>query len=123
MRRFYAIAFTVLYMLAMYRPVAPVFDYLMNRDYIAEVFCINKDKPELSCNGQCYLMKSLKEKQPQDNSKAPPIKLQDYPIGFFNILELPGVYVPVLEQEFTSHPSKRIASFKAAIFHPPNRTV
>ncbi|MFM1879258.1 MAG: hypothetical protein RLZZ241_2124 [Bacteroidota bacterium] len=123
MRTFYALAFTVLYMLAMYRPVAPVFDYLMNRDYIAEVFCINKDKPELSCNGQCYLMKTLKEKQQQDNSKVPPINLQEYPIGFFNILEITAILVPVPVQEFTTHPSEKIASFKAAIFHPPNRTV
>jgi len=33
-----AYLFAFLYLLAMYRPVAPVFDYIINQDYIAEFF-------------------------------------------------------------------------------------
>tara|TARA_B100000678_G_scaffold92423_1_gene77164 strand:- start:41816 stop:42130 length:315 start_codon:yes stop_codon:yes gene_type:complete len=36
-----------------------VVEYLANYDYIAKVLCINKDQPELHCNGKCYLMKQL----------------------------------------------------------------
>lgn len=35
-----------------------------NRAYMAEAFCINKDKPELACNGQCHLAEMLAEDQP-----------------------------------------------------------
>ncbi|MFZ4261571.1 hypothetical protein ACFRAE_05985 [Sphingobacterium sp. HJSM2_6] len=35
-------------------------------DYIAN--CINKDRPELHCNGQCELMKKVRE-QEKENAK------------------------------------------------------
>ncbi|WP_281615124.1 hypothetical protein [Flammeovirga sp. SubArs3] len=40
------------------------------RDFIEKVFCINKDKPEMSCHGQCFINKQLKkeaEKQKESN--------------------------------------------------------
>ncbi len=42
---------------------APVIyvDFKMQQDYIAKVLCINKDQPEMHCNGQCVLMKKLKK--------------------------------------------------------------
>lgn len=43
------------------RPLWPIVNYVANYDYIIENFCINKDKPELECNGQCYLMQQLAE--------------------------------------------------------------
>ena len=30
-----------------------------NRDYIAEVLCVNKEKPMTMCNGQCFLVRNL----------------------------------------------------------------
>ncbi|HVV54724.1 MAG TPA: hypothetical protein VHC47_05350 [Mucilaginibacter sp.] len=33
----------------------------MNRKYIAEYLCINRNKPWMHCNGKCYLMKKLKQ--------------------------------------------------------------
>jgi hypothetical protein len=46
--------------------------YRINRDYIAENLCVNRDKPMLNCNGQCYLAKKLKaaeEKEQKSNSE------------------------------------------------------
>ncbi len=37
--------------------------YNLNRDYIARVLCENRDRPELHCDGQCYLAKKLKAQQ------------------------------------------------------------
>ncbi|MCL6220634.1 hypothetical protein [Zunongwangia pacifica] len=37
----------------------PIFDYIFNYDYIVTELCINKDRPDLACNGKCYLMQSL----------------------------------------------------------------
>lgn len=36
-------------------------------DYIAQ--CINRDKPELHCDGQCVLMKKIGEKEKGDSSR------------------------------------------------------
>jgi len=41
------------------KPIFPVVDYVVNYDYISKVLCVNKEKPKLSCNGKCHLMKEL----------------------------------------------------------------
>ena len=47
--------------LLVFRPVAPVIDYIFNYDYIADELCVNRDRPELNCNGRCYLMNAFAE--------------------------------------------------------------
>lgn len=42
-----------------FRPLIPIIEYVANYDYIAKVLCINKSKPDLHCNGKCYLSKEL----------------------------------------------------------------
>jgi hypothetical protein len=44
-------------------------DFSINRERIAELFCINQDKPELSCNGQCELSRRLDMAHDQEESK------------------------------------------------------
>jgi hypothetical protein len=48
------------------KPIFPVIDYAINYDYISKVLCINKDKPELKCNGKCHLMKELAKASEDD---------------------------------------------------------
>ncbi|WP_235985730.1 hypothetical protein [Mucilaginibacter segetis] len=40
----------------------------LNKKYIAENLCVNRDKPWLHCNGKCYFMKKIK--QAEDNKNA-----------------------------------------------------
>lgn len=50
-----------------YRSIMAV-DYQINLpDYIAK--CINKDKPQLHCNGQCVLMEKIREKEKEETKK------------------------------------------------------
>ena len=37
----------------------PVLDYIINYDYIANELCVNKEKPQMHCNGKCHLMQEL----------------------------------------------------------------
>lgn len=41
--------------------------YHLNRDYIARVLCENRARPDLHCDGQCYLAKKLKARQDQQD--------------------------------------------------------
>lgn len=59
------VAFTMLF-----KPLWPVVDYVANYEYIIEVLCENKDKPELKCNGKCYLGKQL-AKESQESEETP----------------------------------------------------
>jgi hypothetical protein len=45
-------------------------DYFINQVEITELFCINKDKPQLKCNGKCHLTQELKEVETK-NTGAP----------------------------------------------------
>jgi hypothetical protein len=51
--------------------VVPVIflDFELRRDYIAQHLCENRNRPELHCNGQCYLAKQLKVTQEREQSE------------------------------------------------------
>ncbi|KAB1064300.1 hypothetical protein [Salibacter halophilus] len=51
-------------------------NYRMNVDEITELFCENKDKPELNCNGKCHFSQQLmgetdEKRAPQEISFLP----------------------------------------------------
>ncbi len=57
-------------LLMLVKPLWPVAEYIVNYDYIVNVLCENKDKPELKCDGKCYLAKQL-AKETKQNDKNP----------------------------------------------------
>ncbi|WP_339703497.1 hypothetical protein [uncultured Marixanthomonas sp.] len=65
------------------RPLTPYADYYLNYDYIANVLCINKEEPEMQCNGKCHLTQELSKANdatnPNDKS-IPHIEFDKYPI-------------------------------------------
>lgn len=91
----------------------------INQKYIAAELCINKDKPQLHCNGQCYLMKKLKQaedkeqKQERQSQKnliqdalvVKPLIFKQYPFSEINF------HVPLT----TGMPQSTLNT----IFHPP----
>ncbi|MBC9797146.1 hypothetical protein IBL28_14305 [Sinomicrobium sp. FJxs] len=107
-------------MLAMTRPVMPVLDYLINEDYIAEYFCVNKERPELKCNGQCYLAKLLEKQQQNKKEGIPPIQLKEYPIGFVDILEIPASVSSRDKKHQIEHINHYTREINFSIFHPPS---
>lgn len=63
----YIILFVAFTMLA--KPLLPLVNYAMNYDYIVAQFCENKDRPQMHCDGKCYLAKELaKESDHNDNN-------------------------------------------------------
>lgn len=46
-------------------------EYMLNREYISRVLCVNRAEPETGCNGQCHLMKQMeKETKNEQNGNA-----------------------------------------------------
>ncbi|RFZ83336.1 hypothetical protein DYU05_14470 [Mucilaginibacter terrenus] len=41
----------------------------LNRNYIAEKLCENRDKPWMNCNGKCYFMKKIKQAEQNKNAE------------------------------------------------------
>lgn len=103
----------------MLRPIAPFVEYAINYDYIAKVLCINKDKPKLSCNGKCQLMKKLKEQQEEDYNSLR-IAMEEYPIGFVSILKVKNEFY-IQENNFNNFGYNKNYNylFQHSVFHPP----
>jgi hypothetical protein len=56
----------------------PILDYALHYNYIKTVLCVNKDKPEMHCNGQCHLKQMIKKETQEENgqnSKFPKIEI------------------------------------------------
>ena len=43
----------------MFKPVFPLASYIVQYDYIVNELCVNRDKPDLKCNGKCHLKDQL----------------------------------------------------------------
>lgn len=108
-------------MLAMLRPVQPYVEYLLNQDYIAEFLCINKDKPQLQCNGKCHLAKQIEKQQEQEPFSALSISLENYPIGFVEIFKIDALSHLDQSKKPTKTPYKKLYFFdyNYSAFQPP----
>lgn len=60
----------VLVMTMLVKPLWPIGEYIVNFDYIVNVLCENKDRPDMNCDGKCYLSKQL-AKESEKNQKNP----------------------------------------------------
>ncbi|MBE9464479.1 hypothetical protein IEE83_21550 [Dyadobacter sp. UP-52] len=49
-------------------------DFEIRREYIVKNLCINRNRPQLHCDGKCYLAKKLAESEKQQQRQAE----QDY---------------------------------------------
>lgn len=53
----------------------PLVDYAINYAFIAKNLCENRNTPQLTCKGKCYVKKELAKAEKQSNS-IPAIKIQ-----------------------------------------------
>lgn len=67
-----------------FRPIVPLLDYIIQYDYIVNVLCENKEKPQMHCNGKCHLNKALSETTSSDEQKKEDFKL-------INVLSIPAI--------------------------------
>ncbi|MEK6451368.1 MULTISPECIES: hypothetical protein [Myroides] len=86
----------VIVMLFFMKPVFPILDFVVNYDAIQEL-CINKDKPELECNGSCHLKSELAKTAQEDNpfSAKKTFQLQ-LEVLFFNPYEWDSPVIPTI---------------------------
>jgi len=100
--------FLALYAVAILRPYTPYVNYYLNKEKIAEEKCVNKAKPELACDGKCYLKSQIiKEQQDQDeNSTLLNVDLDKY------ILDSDLMSSYSLIQDFSPRNTQRLDEFK-----------
>jgi hypothetical protein len=100
-----------------------VFEYKLNKDYIAQQLCINKAKPKLHCNGKCQMMKRLaeEEKQSSTNTTDNTSRIKIPELVFSN--EVNQFIIPLSNISVVSYNEEPSAIIRRApafpIFHPP----
>ena len=103
-------------------------NFYFNQNEIAAIECENKDRPEMNCNGKCYLAKQLEK---ADNELAAKKEKQEHSISILKLVET-SVFVENWKLKFevpVFNPKKELASYyysssyylllKSDIFHPP----
>lgn len=92
----------------------------MDIEQFTELYCVNKDKPDLKCNGKCHLVEQLAENEEQNHSKdvqTPPEILLFYITSDVEIDEHPELFV---EKESSFYPNENLTEgFVSGIFNPP----
>ena len=106
-----------------FKPVFPVMEYMVNYDYIVRVLCENKNKPELNCNGQCYLMKSLAEEAekqlPGEQRTKPGFEIQLVIFSDLETYQIGQCIIASGKQEIRDIPNYYTYLFKIQLLRPP----
>lgn len=103
----------------------PVVDYVVNYEYIVNVLCENKDKPEMECNGKCHLSQELAKEAGADEKNPYNSKTSKTEIPQFIISENIIAYSFASESELVSFknigykPNLNSSLFTSKILHPP----
>jgi len=91
----------------------------VNQKYIATELCENRDKPEMHCNGKCYLMKKLKQAQDKEQKQerqSQKTQIQDALIVKPQVFKQYSLAVIKFHIPFSTGIPQ---SIKNSIFHPP----
>lgn len=106
------------------RPVYPYFNYVIHYEYIAEFLCVNKNIPELKCNGKCHLKKEIKNQSREEKKPISPIRslIQENILLWFSAKPI----IPDIDQSFfcNNRYSRYISNYNFlsyySFFHPPD---
>lgn len=94
--------------------------YALNQQVFVELFCINKDKPEMHCDGTC-MISMLYNQDNQDAEKPMGINIAQLQSFFYEEFMNFGVnilYVPCLQNHFY-HVNINDSQFIDKIWRPP----
>ena len=91
--------------------------YEINKPFIAENYCENKAKPQLQCEGQCFLNKNLK-KETENNTSQKVEKMQKLIMISLNAAVLNHEFYGIIINTFFDIDEKG-EMIPKDIFHPP----
>ncbi|MFN6945138.1 MAG: hypothetical protein ACK4ND_09340 [Cytophagaceae bacterium] len=92
--------------------------YNINKEYIAETLCENKAKPELDCEGKCYLKKQLEEDEKHQSESKNTTEKSTFNI-FINECDPFASIITFTENTYPEFTATYTHSVANIIFHPP----
>lgn len=102
------------------RPVLPLIDYAVNYEYIVDNLCKNRDIPQSTCKGKCYLEKELSKTEKQSNN-GQNVKLAGLDVFLsHDVLSFSVNRFDVENQKIKSGSTDfHTSEYHSRIFHPP----
>lgn len=102
------------------RPVLPLVNYAINYNYIVKNLCENRNMPQSTCHGKCYVEKELAKAEKESNNSQN-VKLSG--LDFFiskDIFTLTNRISEILIQSINiAYFCFRSFDYCSEIFHPP----
>jgi hypothetical protein len=120
-KRFAAIGFIFLLSAQCIFKLGIITYFQANQEYIAQVLCINKEKPITMCHGQCFLDRNLAladEEMPQQAPAPGKVKIENTIFLGLNV----DIQLSMIATEISQNPSpETLYTFVSGrtFFHPP----
>jgi len=107
--RYFSILYLLLVPVYIIRPSLPYIEYILNKEYIEKNLCVEKNNPENTCHGKCYLHEQLKKQGElpdvntnNNNKNVQDKKMDDHLKGILifpqlfrdDVLLLSGYFIP-----------------------------
>ena len=124
MNRFLAFFLVALMLLQTLGQEVLVLDYQLNKARITELYCVNKARPQLHCNGKCHLAQQLR-KTADAEKKAPAgasakMKYEVLSSPVFALAMPPLQRWPLAARRYPARPTVHYAAVPGAeVFRPP----
>lgn len=111
-------------MLQSFSIVWVVLSFKINQTYIARVLCINRNQPELSCNGKCILAQRIQANEGAEKESIPQhVKDQKEILYCLNVFPRQAIYFNGRKhnpQKLFLYQMNLSSAFVRGIFHPPD---
>lgn len=118
MKKHIAISLLFLFSLVALKEVTFYSLFKLNQQVIEDVFCINKEKPEMKCQGKCHLNTMLSEAQENNDENVPAFNFQsDY--QYIPVSSVSLFSPAVVSFAVCCSPEEILSSYRNSIFHPP----
>ena len=92
--------------------------FKINQTYIAATLCVNKNKPEVRCEGKCYLTKKLKQADEKEKSPDQVQKKHQYEALVVSAFRLAPPMAKITNLLVTE-PGYVLSTYYTVIFQPP----
>jgi len=121
-KRYGTLALAILVLVNALSATLVFLDYELRKDFIAEVLCINREKPQFHCAGSCHLKKNLKKSQEAQTENPDKVQFSSFefvaPKTNFTFLNSALVFIPQTIKNFgySFHFYPQVCF---SFFHPP----
>ncbi len=97
--------------------------FRINQDAIAAAFCINQEKPELKCQGKCFLQERLDAAKDAENTPVPLPEIEHTKNPVFFSQTTPVSLIPEARRSRTPLFQASLLPYFTSMryFHPPEQ--